>query len=122
MIGEDGRMTAEAGDGFAGKTAAEAREAVVAALREQGRLLEGAELVRVALGKLQDATQELENDLVSTQNGTHELTAVLDKIAAGELLGRRQDALRGGGRVGAGAGRPDGPGLRAAGRGHERAP
>jgi len=48
-------------------------------------------LVRNYSGKLQDATQELENDLVSTQNGTHELTAVLDKIAAGELLGRRQD-------------------------------
>ena len=48
-------------------------------------------LVRNYSGKLQDATQELENDLVSTQSGTHELTAVLDKIAAGELLGRRQD-------------------------------
>jgi hypothetical protein len=48
-------------------------------------------LVRNYFGKLQDATQELENDLVSTQTGTHELTAVLDKIAAGELLGRRQD-------------------------------
>src|SRR5439155_23967712 len=48
-------------------------------------------LVRNYFGKLQDATQELENDLVSTQAGTHELTAVLDKVAAGELLGRRQD-------------------------------
>jgi len=48
-------------------------------------------LVRNYFGKLQDATQELENDLVSTQTGTHELTAVLDKVAAGELLGRRQD-------------------------------
>ena len=48
-------------------------------------------LARNYFGKLQDATQELENDLVSTQAGTHELTAVLDKIAAGELLGRRQD-------------------------------
>ena len=38
-----------------------------------------------------DATQELENDVVSSQSGTHELTAVLDKIAAGELLARRQD-------------------------------
>jgi valyl-tRNA synthetase len=36
-IGEDGRMTAEAGE-FEGMTAAEAREAVVAALREQGSL------------------------------------------------------------------------------------
>jgi hypothetical protein len=48
-------------------------------------------LVRNYFGKLQDATQELENDVLSAQTGTHELTAVLDKIAAGELLGRRQD-------------------------------
>src|SRR5690349_22869151 len=48
-------------------------------------------LVRNYFGKLQDATQELENDLVSTQTGTHELTAVLDKIAAGEPLRRRPD-------------------------------
>jgi valyl-tRNA synthetase len=37
-IGPDGRMTAEAGERFAGLTAAEAQEAVVAALREEGRL------------------------------------------------------------------------------------
>src|SRR3954464_5608840 len=37
-IGEDGRMTEAAGERFAGMTAAEAREAVVAALREEGRL------------------------------------------------------------------------------------
>ena len=36
MIGEDGRMNEEAGERFAGLTAAEAREAVVAALRERG--------------------------------------------------------------------------------------
>ncbi len=35
VIGEDGRMTAAAGEEFAGLTALEAREAVVAALREQ---------------------------------------------------------------------------------------
>jgi valyl-tRNA synthetase len=38
VIGEDGRMTAEAGERFEGLTADEAREAVVAALREQGML------------------------------------------------------------------------------------
>src|SRR5436190_2340968 len=38
VIGEDGRMTEEAGERFAGLTAAEARQAVVAALREEGRL------------------------------------------------------------------------------------
>jgi valyl-tRNA synthetase len=37
-IGPDGRLTAEAGERFAGLTAAEAQEAVVAALREEGAL------------------------------------------------------------------------------------
>jgi valyl-tRNA synthetase len=37
VIGPDGRLTEEAGD-FAGMTAAEAQQAVVAALREEGRL------------------------------------------------------------------------------------
>jgi valyl-tRNA synthetase len=36
VIGEDGRMTADAGEAFAGLTPAQAQEAVVAALREQG--------------------------------------------------------------------------------------
>ncbi|MFN8159626.1 MAG: valine--tRNA ligase [Solirubrobacterales bacterium] len=38
VIGEDGRMTEEAGERFAGLTAAEAQQAVVAALREEGLL------------------------------------------------------------------------------------
>ena len=38
VIGEDGRMTEAAGERFAGMTALEAREAVVAALREEGRI------------------------------------------------------------------------------------
>jgi valyl-tRNA synthetase len=38
VIGEDGRMTAAAGERFQGMTALEAREAVVAALREEGRI------------------------------------------------------------------------------------
>ncbi len=38
VIGPDGRMTEEAGERFAGLTAAEAQEAVVAALREEGLL------------------------------------------------------------------------------------
>jgi valyl-tRNA synthetase len=41
VIGPDGRMTEEAGERFAGLTAAEAQEAVVAALREEGRLRDG---------------------------------------------------------------------------------
>src|SRR3954451_17333535 len=36
VIGEDGRMTADAGERFAGLTVDEAREAVIAALREDG--------------------------------------------------------------------------------------
>jgi valyl-tRNA synthetase len=38
VIGPDGRLTAEAGERFAGLTAAEAQQAVVAALREEGVL------------------------------------------------------------------------------------
>jgi valyl-tRNA synthetase len=38
VIGEDGRMTAAAGERFAGMPALEAREAVVAALRAEGRI------------------------------------------------------------------------------------
>ncbi|MGI8846506.1 MAG: valine--tRNA ligase, partial [Thermoleophilaceae bacterium] len=38
VIGEDGRMSESAGEGFAGLPAAQARDAVVAALREQDRL------------------------------------------------------------------------------------
>jgi valyl-tRNA synthetase len=38
VIGEDGRMTAEAGERFAGMTAAQARDAVVEALRGEGLL------------------------------------------------------------------------------------
>jgi valyl-tRNA synthetase len=39
VIGEDGRMTAEAGERFAGLTVMEARAAVVAALQEEGRIV-----------------------------------------------------------------------------------
>jgi valyl-tRNA synthetase len=38
VIGPDGRMSEEAGERFAGMTAAEAQEAIVAALREEGQL------------------------------------------------------------------------------------
>ena len=38
VIGEDGRMSAEAGERFEGLSSAEAREAVVVALRDEGRL------------------------------------------------------------------------------------
>ena len=48
-------------------------------------------LERGYFGKLQDAVQGLENDVLSSRSDAHEMTAVLDKVAAGELLGRRQD-------------------------------
>jgi hypothetical protein len=43
--------------------------------------------------RLQDAVQALEGDVVNGLLRYHEMTAILDKIAAGELLGRRQDML-----------------------------
>jgi valyl-tRNA synthetase len=39
VIGEDGRLTSEAGERFAGLTVMDARAAVVAALREEGRIV-----------------------------------------------------------------------------------
>ena len=42
-------------------------------------------------GLLQRAVQFLEGDVLSSLTGYHEMTAVLDKVAAGELIGRRQD-------------------------------
>lgn len=48
-------------------------------------------LVRGYSGTLQTATQALEADVLNTSAGYGDLTAVLDKVAAGELLARRQD-------------------------------
>jgi hypothetical protein len=48
-------------------------------------------LVRQYGGRLQNVVQLLENDILSPVSSLHQLTAVLDKIAAGELIGRRQD-------------------------------
>jgi len=48
-------------------------------------------LMRGYAGRLQDAIAALERDVTSTAPGYHETTAILDKVAAGELLGRRQD-------------------------------
>jgi hypothetical protein len=49
-------------------------------------------LVRGYSGLLQEATQALEADVVDARPRYHEMTAVLDKVAAGELLARRQDS------------------------------
>ena len=48
-------------------------------------------LVRGYGGRLQGVVQLLENDILSPLSSYHQLTAVVDKIAAGELVGRRQD-------------------------------
>lgn len=50
-------------------------------------------LARGYHGRLQGAVQSLEGDVLSGLTRYHEMTAVLDKIAAGELLARRQDML-----------------------------
>lgn len=48
-------------------------------------------LVRGYHGRLQEAIEELESDVLNSLPRYHEMTAILDKIAAGELLARRQD-------------------------------
>lgn len=48
-------------------------------------------LVRGYSHRLQQLTQDLEADILNPSSRYHEMTAVLDKVAAGELLGRRQD-------------------------------
>lgn len=48
-------------------------------------------LVRGYSGQLQRATQALEADTLNPSSRYHEMTAALDKVAAGELLARRQD-------------------------------
>jgi hypothetical protein len=49
--------------------------------------------VRAYSGALQPAIQALEGDVVNPASRYHELTAELDKIAAGTLLARRQDTV-----------------------------
>ena len=48
-------------------------------------------LMRGYFGQLQRAVQALESDVLNAGSSYHEMTAILDKVAAGELLGRRQD-------------------------------
>ena len=42
-------------------------------------------------GQLQRAVEDLEGDVMNGLERYHEMTAILDKVAAAELLGRRQD-------------------------------
>lgn len=48
-------------------------------------------LVRGYNGRVQNAVDALEGDVINGLLRFHEMTAILDKVAAGELLGRRQD-------------------------------
>ena len=48
-------------------------------------------LVRGYHGQLQQAVEALQGDVLNGLARYHEMTAILDKVAAGELLGRRQD-------------------------------
>jgi hypothetical protein len=48
-------------------------------------------LVRGYSGLLQTVTQALEADVLNPGSAFHQMTAVLDKVAAGELVARRQD-------------------------------
>jgi hypothetical protein len=48
-------------------------------------------LVRGYTGRLQTAIAALERDVLSTATGYHEATAILDKIAGGQLVARRAD-------------------------------
>ncbi len=48
-------------------------------------------LMRGYHGQLQRAVDDLQGDVLNGLERYHEMTAILDKVAAGELLGRRQD-------------------------------
>jgi hypothetical protein len=48
-------------------------------------------LVRSYYERLQRSIDALESDVVNRRSEYHEMTAVLDKIAAGEMIARRQD-------------------------------
>ena len=66
----------------------------VAGLGEAERSTRGPALARWYAGyygELQRAVDALERDVLNSGSAYHEMTAILDKVAAGELLGRRQD-------------------------------
>ena len=47
--------------------------------------------IRAYAGRLQHAIDGLESDVLNTLPRFHEITTILDKVAGGELIGRRQD-------------------------------
>ena len=48
-------------------------------------------LIRGYHDRLQQTVEKLQEDVLNTSPNFHQMTAVLDKVAAGELLARRQD-------------------------------
>jgi hypothetical protein len=48
-------------------------------------------LIRNYHDRLQQTVEKLQDDVLNPSQDYHQMTAVLDKISAGELLGRRQD-------------------------------
>jgi hypothetical protein len=48
-------------------------------------------IVRGYTGPLEQATASLQDDVLNSSSRYHEMTAILDKVAAGALLARRQD-------------------------------
>ncbi len=50
-------------------------------------------LVRGYEGRLQQAVQSLEADVLNGLSRYHQMTTILDKVAAGDLLARRQDMV-----------------------------
>ncbi len=87
VIGPDGRMTEEAGERFAGLTAAEAQEAVVAALREEGAL--GAEEPYVHSVPFSHRSGERIEPLISLQ-----WFCRMDELAAPAIEAVERDEVR----------------------------
>jgi hypothetical protein len=48
-------------------------------------------IIRGYYGQLQRAVEALQSDVLNSLPRYHEMTAILDKVAAGELVARRQD-------------------------------
>jgi valyl-tRNA synthetase len=87
VIGEDGRMTAEAGERFAGLTVAAAREAVVADLEEEGRIV-ASEPYRHSVPYSHRSGQRIE-PLISLQWFMR-----MDELAAPAIAAVREGAVR----------------------------
>ena len=69
------------------------RQAATIEIADSVAMMAGHQLgaIRQYSGRLEQNIRALEDDVVNTLPRFHELTAILDKVAAGELIGRRQD-------------------------------